>query len=270
MKPAFSFNGPIVDIQHATVCRGLTPVLNDISLKIPQGQSTVILGPNGSGKSTLMKLFSRELYPVETSKSSVRLFGKDSWNLWDLRSELGMVSADLHADQTEFCTGFEVVLSGFFSSNGIPHNQTPSLYQRAKGYEVMESLGLAYLTEKTFSHMSTGEQHRILLARALVHDPHTLFFDEPTTGLDVRSTYHYLGVIREFVRKGGTVILATHHIHEIPPEVERVIFLKNGEIRELGRKSDLLTPSKLSELFDTSLGVAGRDGWYQIFPEPIP
>lgn len=267
MSHAFSLNCPIVDIQHATVHRGLTPVLHDISLTIHQGQSTVILGPNGSGKSTLMKLFSRELYPVETSRSSVRLLGKDSWDIWDLRSQLGLVSADLHADQMERCSGFEVVLSGFFSSNGIPHYQTPSLYQRAKGYEVMEGLGLAHLSEKRFSRMSTGEQRRILLARAMVHDPHTLFFDEPTTGLDVRATHQYLAMVREFIRKEGTVILATHHIHEIPPEVEQVVFLKYGGIQESGRKSDLLTSSKLSKLFDTSLRVSENHGWYQIFPE---
>ncbi len=243
------------------------PVLHDVTLTIHQGQSVVILGPNGSGKSTLLKLFSRELYPVATAKSCVRLLGEDSWDIWDLRSQLGLVSADLHADQTECCTGFEVVLSGFFSSNGIPHHQTPSLYQRAKGFEVMEKLGLAHLSEKRFSHLSTGEQRRILLARAMVHDPHTLLFDEPTTGLDVRGTHQYLGMIREFIHKGGTVILATHHIHEIPPEIQQVIFLKDGRIQEKGKKPDLLTSFNLSALFDASVQVYGNKGWYQIFPE---
>ncbi len=270
MKRSLSDGSPPVDIRHATVCRGRTPVLHDVTLRVNAGESTVILGPNGSGKSTLMKLFSRELYPVAHPQTQVQLFGQTDWDIWKLRKWLGIVSADLHADHVEGYSGLDVVLSGFFSSIGLPPNQTPSLWQRAKGYEVLEKLGLAYLQDQAFRHMSTGEQRRILLARALVHEPHMLIFDEPTTGLDVSATQQYLDIVRRFIREGGTVLLATHHIHEIPPEVEHVVFLNNGMILESGLKAHLLTSSKLSNLFGVSLRVVQSMRWFQAFSAQSP
>lgn len=90
--------GVLVDIRHATVYRDTHCVLKNLSLRIPIGCSTVILGPNGSGKSTLMKLLTRELYPIATAQTSIQLLGQRTWNVWDLRRQLGMVSADLHHD----------------------------------------------------------------------------------------------------------------------------------------------------------------------------
>ena len=270
MKPLHPLQVPLVDLHHVTVYRGLTSVLQDVSLKVYSGKSTAILGPNGSGKSTLMKVFSRELYPVDSPGTQVRLFGKSNWDIWELREQLGMISADLHSEHMEKYSGFEVVLSGFFSSVGIPPNQNPSVWQRAKGYEVMESLGLAHLRDRAFCEMSTGEQRRVLLARALVHEPQILIFDEPTTGLDVGATYQYLKIVRKFIQAGRTVLLATHHIHEIPPEIEQIVFLKNGIVMEKGRKTELVTSSKLSALFGIPMRVKESDGWFQIFSGLAP
>ena len=255
-----------MEIQHAMVYRGMQPVLHDFSLEIDRGCSTVILGPNGAGKSTLMKLFTRELYSVVDGKSSMRLFGQANWNVWDLRSHLGIVSADLHHEYWGSTPGMEVVLSGFFSSVDLYDHQALSLHQRARSYDMMERLGVASLRDQPFAKMSTGEQRRTLLARALVHDPHTLLLDEPTTGLDVAACFQYLEIIRQFIRERGTVILVTHHIHEIPPEIDRVVLLKDGRICDDGPKQQVLNEHSLSTLFGAPIELLHRHGWLQVVP----
>ncbi len=258
--------GVLVDIRHATVYRDTHCVLKNLSLRIPIGCSTVILGPNGSGKSTLMKLLTRELYPIATAQTSIQLLGQRTWNVWDLRRQLGMVSADLHHDYLGDTPGLDVVLSGFFSSNALYDHHAISHYQRARSYEVMERLGVASLQDQPFSHLSTGEQRRMLLARALVHDPRILILDEPTTGLDVSACFHYLAILREFMHEGGTVILVTHHLHEIPPEIDRVVLLNDGRIQADGPKHDVLNAHSASDLFGTPVELLLRHGWFQVFP----
>ena len=265
-EQAESPNVALLDIRHATVYRGSTPVLHDLSLVIENGCSAVILGPNGSGKSTLMKVFSSELYPVVGQGVSVRLFGQENWNVWDLRSQLGIVSADLHHDYWGSTPGMEVVLSGFFSSVDLYDHQAISHFQRAQSYTMMERLGVASLRDQPFAQMSTGEQRRTLLARALVHDPSTLLLDEPTTGLDVSACFQYLEILRQFIREGRTVILVTHHIHEIPPEIDRVVLLKEGRIRADGPKEEVLNEHSLSALFGAPVELLHRHGWFQVVP----
>ncbi|HNP31075.1 MAG TPA: ATP-binding cassette domain-containing protein [Nitrospirales bacterium] len=257
---------PFIHIHHATVYRGAQPVLHDLSLIIAQGRSTVILGPNGSGKSTFMKLLSRELYPVLGPDRYVRLMGREHWNVWELRSQIGLVSADMQQAYPCHTTGLDIILSGFFSSFDVYAHQTIGLSQRTRSSEMLSLLGIAHLRDRPFGEMSTGEQRRALLGRALVHEPHTLVLDEPTTGLDVQACFQYLQIIRNFIHKGGTVILVTHHVHEIPPEIERVVLLKQGRIMKDGSKDDVLNDHNLSALFETPVHLLHDQGWFQIVP----
>lgn len=255
-----------IQIHHATVYRGTQPVLHDLSLVIAQGGSTVILGPNGSGKSTFMKLLSRELYPVVGPDRYVRLLGKDHWNVWDLRSQIGLISAEMQQAYPCHTTGLDIILSGFFSSLDVYEHQTISLRHRTRSSEMLSVLGIAHLRDRPFGEMSTGEQRRALLGRALVHEPQILVLDEPTTGLDVQACFQYLQIIRNFIRQGGTVILVTHHVHEIPPEIERVVLLKQGRIMKDGPKGDVLNDQSLSALFETPVHLFHDQGWFQIIP----
>lgn len=257
---------PLIHLHHATVYRGTQPVLHELSLVITPRCSTVILGPNGSGKSTLMKVFFRELYPVVGPDRYVRLMGQETWNVWDLRTQLGIVSADMQQAYPGRTSGLEIILFGFFSSLDIYDHQAISFIQRTRSDEMMNKLGNAHLRDRPFDEMSTGEQRRTLVGRALVHEPHTLVFDEPTTGLDVQACFQYMEIIRNFIREGGTVILVTHHVHEIPPEVERVVLLKDGRIMEDGSKRDVLNDHSLSTLFDTPVHLLHTQGWFQVVP----
>jgi iron complex transport system ATP-binding protein len=256
----------IIDFQNVTVFQGRNKVLDDFSLTIDESQSTVILGPNGSGKTTLLKLLNRELYIVEEKNSSLKIFEKDRWNVDELRSNLGVVSQHLQYGYSSSAIGLYVVLSGFYSSDGIWQHQEfdESKLDRAK--EVMDLLSISHLKDREFSTMSTGEQRKFLLARSLVNDPAVLVFDEPTSGLDMSTCFQYLEIIRELISMGKKVILVTHHIHEIPPEVRRVILLKEGRVIEDGDKDQILTNTNLTNLFDWPIRVLKENGYYQAIP----
>ena len=256
----------IIDFQNMTVFQGRNKVLDDFSLTIDESQSTVILGPNGSGKTTLLKLLNRELYIVEEKNSSLKIFEKDRWNVDELRSNLGVVSQHLQYGYSSSAIGLYVVLSGFYSSDGIWQHQEfdESKLDRAK--EVMDLLSISHLKDREFSTMSTGEQRKFLLARSLVNDPAVLVFDEPTSGLDMSTCFQYLEIIRELISMGKKVILVTHHIHEIPPEVTRVILLKEGSVIEDGDKDQILTNTNLTNLFDWPIRVIKENGYYQAIP----
>jgi iron complex transport system ATP-binding protein len=258
--------GKLVEIENATVYRGDTRVFSGLSLDIATGVSTAVLGPNGAGKSTLLQLIAHDLHPVVAPTTRVRVLGRSSWNVFELRSELGLISHELALTYQREVVGLEVVVSGFFSSIGTWDHQeiTPSHTGAAR--EVMARLGISRLEARSMRAMSAGEQRRCLLARALVHDPHTLLFDEPTTSLDLKSAFELLRDLRSLAQSGKTLVIVTHHVHEIPPEVSALVLLKEGSVFARGDKADLLRSETLSALFDTELEVAERNGFYQVYP----
>lgn len=115
--------------------------------------------------------------------------------------------------------------------------------------------------------MSVGEQRRVLLGPALVHDPIAIILDKPTIGLDAQECFRYLACMRTNMQQGHMVILLTHHLYEIPPEIDRVGLLKDGKVVGDGQNAHLLTTDRLSHLFETPLPVLEREGWYQLLPK---
>ena len=266
MPDTHSYDGRILDIRHAKVYRGDTCVFNDLSFVLEEDKHTAILGPNGAGKSTILKLLAGEVHCVPRDETSIRVFGEAQWNVWDVRKRLGLVSHDLQHQYMEQVTGLKVVLSGYYASIGTYGNQEFTYAQIVRAHSVMEDLGIGQLTDRRYAAMSTGEQRRCLLARALVHGPSVLVLDEPTSGLDLTATFHYLDLVRTYMRKGKTILLVTHHIHEIPPEIRRVVLLKHGRLVEDGEKQAVLTEANLSRLFDCPVTLAEANGWYQALP----
>ncbi|MDC3360463.1 ATP-binding cassette domain-containing protein [Candidatus Thioglobus sp.] len=256
----------IIELQNITVFQESNKVFDDFSLTIDESQSTVILGPNGSGKTTLLKLLNRELYIVESEDSSIKIFDKERWNVQELRSNLGVVSPHLQNNYSDNAVGLHVALSGFYSSDGIWRHQKFDTEKLDRANEVMELLSISSLKDREYSSMSTGEQRKFLLARSLVNDPAVLVFDEPTSGLDISTCFQYLEIMRELMSMGKKVILVTHHVHEIPPEISRVILLKKGRVVMDGNKDEILTNSNLTNLFDWPIKVVKENGYYQALP----
>lgn len=256
----------IIDIHRATVYRGETCVFSDFSFALHEGEHAAILGPNGAGKSTLLKLLAGGVHPMPLDETHVRLFGEELSNVWDVRKRLGLVSHDLQREYLICAEGVNVILSGYYASNDTYEYQEFSEAQVERAQAVMKELGIEALVGRRFGHLSTGEQRRFLLGRALVHDPSVLVLDEPTSGLDLKACFQYLNVLRAQIQKGKTVVLVTHHLHEIPPEVERVVLLKEGRIIADGTKTALLTDQRISDLFDCPTKLVQANGWYQALP----
>lgn len=256
----------LIDIQNATVYRGDRKVLDGFSLSVEQGQSTAVLGPNGCGKSTFLKLLSREIYPVVSADSRVRILGQDRPLLTALRRQIALVSQDLQQNFEPGVSALGVVVSGFHGSVGLYHFQEITDDQLQRGRQMLRELGIEQLSNTPFAKMSTGQQRRCLLGRALVYDPAHLILDEPTSGLDIHATCDYLKAIRAMACRGRTLLLATHHIHEIPPEIKRVVFLKDGRIVADGNCEELLRREPLEELFEVRLDVVESGGYIHVYP----
>lgn len=261
-------DAPLIDIRNATIYRGATRVFDRFSLTIGQHEPTAVLGPNGSGKTTLLKVINRELYPVQSDDASVRILGRETWNVWALRAHIGIVSHDLHARYRNTTTGLHVVLSGFLSSIGIHGSLSRQIdkWQIGTARRTMAALGVEALADTPLRHMSTGQQRRCLLARALVHDPDTLILDEPTAGLDLAASFDYLDRVRRLARSGKNIILVTHLLNEIPPDIERVILLREGRIVADGRKHEVLTEINLERAYETPVRVTEVDGYFLAYP----
>lgn len=246
-----------------SVVRGGRTILHGINLTIREGEHVAILGPNGSGKSTLVRTFVRELYPIAGGTDVVvfRFRGRETWDVFSLRSSLGIVSPDLQLRFSRGIRGRDVVLSGFFSSIGLfRHEVTPGMRERAE--RVMELLGIAHLADRTMDSLSPGEARRFLIGRALVHGPSTLILDEPTTSLDLSALHTFRETIRDVARRGVGILMVTHALHDIIPEISRVILMREGRIAMDGRKEDVLTDGNLRDLFGVPVRVREENGYY--------
>jgi iron complex transport system ATP-binding protein len=256
---------PLIELCNITVMRGENAALRDFSLTIGAGEHVAILGPNGCGKSTLIKTITRECYPLARKGSSVRILGRTHWNIFDLRALLGIVSNDLMAQCTRDITGFDVVLSGFFSSIGIWPNHEVTKEMRDKAAEVLELLEAPRLALKPVNEMSSGEARRVLIGRALVHSPKALLLDEPSTSLDLFAQHELRETVRKLARSGLGIVLVTHHLSDIVPEIGRVILMRGGRIAGDGPKDQMLTAEALQDLFGVGVELAQRDGYYHLW-----
>ena len=256
----------ILDIRNATIYRGRTLVFDRLSFEISEGCHTAILGPNGAGKTTLLQLITSELHPVAAPDSHVRIFGQQNWNVWNLRTRLGIISPGLQEDIPPHPTALEVVLSGLYSSLTLWPHQHFTDPQRARALGILERLHAAELRDRPYGSLSTGEQRRLLVGRALIHDPSTLVLDEPTSGLDLKSCFQYLSIVRDLIRSGKTLILVTQQIQDIPPEIDRVVLLSKGRLVADGPKQSVLTSAQLSSLYEVPVRLVHENGYYH----PVP
>jgi len=260
-----SIPGPLLSLTRVTVMRGDRAALQDITLEIACGEHVGILGPNGCGKSTLIKTITRECYPVARKGSRISTLGRERWDIFELRSLLGIVSPDLLASCTTDATGRDVVLSGFFSSTRIFPHQHPDPRHLARAEETLARLGIAHLAGRAVAEMSSGEAKRTLIARALVHHPQTLVFDEPGNALDIGAQLQLRGAMRELAQSGLGILLVTHHVSEIIPEIARVILLREGRILADGPKASVLTGERLSHLFGAAVQLGQQDGYFHLY-----
>lgn len=255
---------PLIDFAHVNVLRGDRLILKDLNLMIPKDENIAIVGPNGCGKSTLLKTITREIYPLALDETRAQILGHDRWNVMELRRHLGIVSADLLAHPTRDLTGRDLVVSGFFSSIGVwPHHMVTEEMRR-KSEAAIKRLGVAHVADQLIDTMSSGEARRIMIARALIHDPQALVLDEPSNSLDIGALQELLATMRRLTQSGTNLILVTHHLPEIIPEITRVVLMRDGQVFRDGPKEEVLTPAALSELFCMDVHLHRNDGYFHL------
>jgi iron complex transport system ATP-binding protein len=259
-------DGPaLLDLQNVTVMRGQKIVLESFSLRIRGDEHVAILGPNGCGKSTLIKTITRECYPVSQEGSSMTILGHERWDVFELRSLLGIVSNDLMSKCTGEACGCDVVLSGFFSSTRIfPHHPVDPRHRKLAD-AALTQLQISHLSQRSVAEMSSGEARRVLIARALVHKPRALLFDEPSNSLDVFARQSLRQTMSALAKAGIGIILVTHDLSDVIPEIERVLLMSNGRIVAEGPKDQMLQPERLESLFGIKVEMARHDGYYHLW-----
>jgi iron complex transport system ATP-binding protein len=260
----------IVDLKHVHVARGNNVVLHDLNLRINRGEHLAILGPNGCGKSTLLKTITCEVYPLVRPETSVRIMGCERWDLTQLKRRMGVVATELPGKQTLSTTGFDALLTGFFSSSTLWPNLTVTAQMRERAEEILELVHAENLREKPVGEMSAGQQRRIMIGRAMAGtssaddggNVQMLLLDEPSNALDLGAQHDLREMLRGLARRGTAILLITHHIADILPEIDRIVMMRDGRIVADGNKADLLTEQRLSGLFGREIEMTERGGYW--------
>jgi iron complex transport system ATP-binding protein len=255
-----------LELRHVNVARGDRTVLHDVNLTIRAGEHVAILGPNGCGKSTLILAMTCQIYPIFSAQMKLRIFGRERWDLTQLRKQFGVVGAglmgsDMPGERTAVTLGLDAVIAGFFSASTLWPNLHVTPEMRERAHEALERMEALHLAGQLVGEMSAGEKRRILIARALVHRPRQLLLDEPSNALDLAAQRELRETMRRLAAEGTGLVLVTHHLGDILPEIERVILMRNGRIVGDGPREELLTAPKLSELFSTQVRIGRDEEW---------
>jgi iron complex transport system ATP-binding protein len=250
-----------LELRQVDVARGDRVVLHDINLGIRAGEHVAILGPNGCGKSTLIMAMTCQVYPIVRAGMVVRIFGRERWDLTQLRRHFGVVGAELPGERTAVTRGLDAVIAGFFSASTLWPNLHVTEAMRGRAHEALERMEAIHLADRLVGEMSAGEKRRILIARALVHRPRQLLLDEPSNALDLAAQRELRETLRRLAREGTGLVLVTHHLGDILPEIERIILMRNGHIVGDGSREELLTESTLTELFGATVRIGRDEEW---------
>lgn len=257
----------VVELRNVSVVRNGEYILKHIDLTLTEGENAVIIGANGSGKTTLVKLLNGDIRPYyeEDGSSSITLFGLTSWNIFDLRDRIGVVSMDLQNRFSDATTVTDVITSGYFGSMDVFRNHDVTSDMVRAVYNASVRMGIDDILERPIENLSLGEMRRTLIARALVSEPEMLILDEPMTGLDIVMKDAFRRMFDILTSTGVRIVMITHELEDIPSCVDRVIMIKDGEKIHDGSKKDVLTSQNLSDLFDADISVSVDDRGYHMY-----
>ena len=256
---------PAVDLDQTTLWRGpdRRRLIDGVSWRVPRGTCCAVLGPNGAGKSTLLAIINGFLWP---QRGTVSVLGEHygHTDLPKLRERIGMLG---HSRLPEFhpeMTALETVVAGRWGTIVIPPHRRPSAGDLEAARRELATTGMLEREETPYGRLSSGEQVRVLLARAVVARPELLVLDEPTVSLDMTGRAAFTAAIDRLLseRPSLSVVLVTHHVEDLPCAVHDVLLLKAGRTVASGPIASALTSPSLSRTFGCQVELFHEDGRY--------
>ncbi len=241
-------------------------IINNINLSLETGQNTVLIGANGSGKSTLIKTITKLKHPIYDKNSQLKLFNSPNISIWELRSKIGFVCTELDSRMKPNMTITDIIMSGLQGTFGLLNKEIITSEQKERLGKVIKMLNIQ-VCGKYYYELSDGEKRKVLLARALINHPIVLILDEPTTMLDLKSSYSLLSDLRQLSNEKVTLFYTTNNIETIITEISRIILLKKGKIIADGEPSKVMTSENISNLYDYNLNILQKDGFWRAFPK---
>jgi len=225
-----------------------SPVVSGLSFHMREGEFWAVVGPNGAGKSTLLKTILGIIKPLA---GKIYIHGKDCTSWCEERRYLSYVPQKESYSHSFPSTVYEVVFSGLFNRANLLKEKAEEKVSWA-----LKALEIEHLKDRRFNELSGGEQRRVLIARALIGSPHYIFLDEPTTGVDLKSSRRILATLDSLHKREGVgICMVTHEITSVWPYIDKVILLgANGKFF-VGDKRKLLSEELLSEIYEVEVKV---------------
>lgn len=243
----------IVRVEHLNYQIGRKKILQDISLKINQGENQIILGLNGSGKTTLLSILAGY---CKCDNCEIELFGErvTPMNIDNLRTRIGFVSGSYFNKYYHNESALSIVLSGIYGHLGI-HNSVNAKYIRTAKH-LLKMLAISDDGRYPYFMLSRGQQQKVLIARALICKPEILLLDEPCEGLDIFSREQFFEMLNWLTKECNvTVILVSHYMEEILPFFKTATLIKLGRIHSQGKLETVFSDNNMSDFFGEPVKV---------------
>jgi iron complex transport system ATP-binding protein len=251
-------NAATLELDHVSFIRDDRRILDDINWSVTPEQRWLILGANGSGKTTLVRIATMYEHP---SRGTVRVLGETlgSTDVRVLRRRIGVMSAALGAQFRPALSARDVVVTAKFAAlEPWWHTYTADDYARAEA--CLSQMGVGQYAERSLGTLSSGEQQRVLLARALMNEPGVVVLDEPSARLDLGGREQLVDALSEVTADPSAppLVLVTHHVDEVPPGMTHAMLLREGRVLLAGPFDDVMTADALSDCFSMQLALERR------------
>jgi iron complex transport system ATP-binding protein len=261
---------PVVRLEHVSVVRDGTALLDDVSWQVGAGERWALLGPNGSGKTTLLRVVGSSLWPTS---GVVDILGErlGRVDMRELRTRIAVVSASVSRTLRPELPALDVVLTGRHAALETWWHEYDDADRAEAGALLAGSgFGGAEFAARPFGLLSEGERQQVLLARALMARPELLLMDEPAAGLDLGARERLLGRLAALAADPAVppMVLVTHHVEEIPPGVTHAALMRGARLLAAGPVSEVLTGEAVSEAFGVPVALERRQGRWSVRAVP--